>query len=344
MIDLANWRSPLSASLTAPLLVFVGGRCLATYLSMTLGLVVVAYMLSEGRAVHGHTDALQDLDRLMPSVGLLYDILGASDFYCRTSRKSPTSATFWKTFKECKEWPKASLWPSRTRRSKQNANCNETSTVDCLSLPCRPDVKLNGIGISSHHQDPSLLRLLVSDTCTTTTSTSMMAMACSMETFSMFDVLTIVTLAALAAATLTMFCISSAAPDVDQRLVCAVRALQLPPCNVQPPLQPLPSCRRWVTAVDASEPVVHRRKNTVGRPRGADAVALACLVTFSLVGQARAAYSCSKKADCNYDGCANLTCSPGSYGCINGVWDYYCVSTLRYLLLSCVKAQACETR
>ena len=320
MIVLANWRSPLSASLTAPLLVFVGGRCLATYLSMTLGLVVVAYMLPEGRAVHGHTDVLQDLDRLLPSVGLLCDILGASYFYC-TSRKSPTSATF-------KERPKASQWPSRTCGSKQNANRNETSSVDCFTFLCRPDVKLNGIGISSHHQDPSLLRLLVSDTCTTTTSTAMMAMACIMETISMFDVLTIVTLAALAAATLTMFCISSAAPDVDQRLVCAVRALQLPPCNVQPPLQALPSCRRWMTAVNASEPVVHRRKNTVGRPRGADAVALACLVTLSLVGQAHAGYSCSTKADCNYDGCANVAYSSSSSWCNNGVWDYRCVSTL----------------
>ena len=94
-------------------------------------------------------------------------------------------------------------------------------------------------------------------------------------------------------------------------------------------------------AIDASRtdsvPVVRRRKTggqCRSRPRGAScsdaAAALACLVAFSLMGQAQAYYSCSTKADCNYDGCANRSCSgyeSHSY-CNNGVWDYGCVSTL----------------
>ena len=58
------------------------------------------------------------------------------------------------------------------------------------------------------------------------------------------------------------------------------------------------------------------------------AAALACLVALSLMGQAHAAYSCSTKADCNYDGCANVACSSSSSSCNNGVWDYACVSAL----------------
>ena len=61
---------------------------------------------------------------------------------------------------------------------------------------------------------------------------------------------------------------------------------------------------------------------------GANPAAMACLVTLSLVGQAHARYSCSTKADCNYDGCANRACSSSSSYCNNGVWDYGCVSTL----------------
>ena len=86
-----------------------------------------------------------------------------------------------------------------------------------------------------------------------------------------------------------------------------------------------------------SVPVVRRRKTggrCHSRPRrpshSVAAAALACLVAFSLMGQAHAAYSCSTKADCNYDGCANVACSGyESYSsCNNGVWDYSCVSTL----------------
>ena len=87
----------------------------------------------------------------------------------------------------------------------------------------------------------------------------------------------------------------------------------------------------------ASVHVVRRRKTggqCRSRPRGAScsdaAAALACLVTFSLIGQAHAYYSCSTKADCNYDGCANVAydgCANVAY-CNNGVWDYGCVSTL----------------
>ena len=46
------------------------------------------------------------------------------------------------------------------------------------------------------------------------------------------------------------------------------------------------------------------------------------------MGQAQAYYSCSTKADCNYDGCANVACSSSSFYCKNGVWAYGCVSTL----------------
>ena len=87
--------------------------------------------------------------------------------------------------------------------------------------------------------------------------------------------------------------------------------------------------------MDASVPVVRRRKTggrCHSRPRVAScsdaAAALACLVAFSLMGQAHAGYRCSTKADCNYDGCANVPCSSSSSYCNNGVWDYGCVSTL----------------
>ena len=90
-------------------------------------------------------------------------------------------------------------------------------------------------------------------------------------------------------------------------------------------------------AMDASARFVRRRKTggrCRSRPRGSSwalcsdaAAALACLVAFSLMGQAHAAYSCSTKADCNYDGCANVACSSSSSYCNNGVWDYFCVST-----------------
>ena len=86
--------------------------------------------------------------------------------------------------------------------------------------------------------------------------------------------------------------------------------------------------------MDASARFVRRRKTggrCHSRPRGAScsdaAAALACLVAFSLMGQAQADYSCSTKADCNYDGCANRACSSSSSYCNNGVWDYGCVST-----------------
>ena len=89
--------------------------------------------------------------------------------------------------------------------------------------------------------------------------------------------------------------------------------------------------------MDASVPVVRRRKTggqCRSRPRGAScsdaAAALACLVAFSLMDLAHA-YSCSSKADCNYDGCANVACSSSSSSdsyCNNGVWIYGCVSTL----------------
>ena len=105
------------------------------------------------------------------------------------------------------------------------------------------------------------------------------------------------------------------------------------------------STRVAMDAMDASGtdsvPVVCRRKTggrCRSRPRGSSwsshsvaAAALACLVTFSLMGQAHAAYSCYTTADCNYDGCANRACSgSSSYSayCNNGVWDYGCVSTL----------------
>mgnify|MGYP004089156753 CR=1 FL=1 len=102
------------------------------------------------------------------------------------------------------------------------------------------------------------------------------------------------------------------------------------------------STRAAMDAMDASGtdsvPVVCRRKTggrCRSRPRGSSwalcsdaAAALACLVAFSLMGQAHAAYSCSTKADCNYDGCANRACSSSSSYCNNGVWDYGCVSTL----------------
>ena len=88
-------------------------------------------------------------------------------------------------------------------------------------------------------------------------------------------------------------------------------------------------------AVVDSEPVVRRHKTggqCRSRPRGAScsdaAAALACLVAFSLIGQAHTAYTCSTMADCNYDGCANVACSSSSFFCNNGVWDYGCVSTL----------------
>ena len=101
------------------------------------------------------------------------------------------------------------------------------------------------------------------------------------------------------------------------------------------------STRVAMDAMDASGtdsvPVVCRRKTggrCRSRPRGSSwalcsdaAAALACLVAFSLMGQAHAAYSCSTKADCNYDGCANRACSSSSSYCNNGVWDYGCVST-----------------
>merc|ERR1712205_148785 len=83
-----------------------------------------------------------------------------------------------------------------------------------------------------------------------------------------------------------------------------------------------------------SVPVVCRRKTggrCGSRPMGSSwalcsdaAAALACLVAFSLMGQAQAYYSCSTKADCNYDGCANRACSSSSSYCNNGVWDYEC--------------------
>ena len=148
--------------------------------------------------------------------------------------------------------------------------------------------------------------------------------------FPTFDVLTIVMLVALAAAALMPFSISFAA---HQRLVCAAEALQLPPGSVSwvshdgwlPPLQP----RRCVTAVDASQPVVHRRKYTGGRPRGINAAAaMACLVTTIFVGHAHAYYRCSESLDCNYHACANRECNSSSSYCNNGVWDYGCVSTL----------------
>ena len=84
----------------------------------------------------------------------------------------------------------------------------------------------------------------------------------------------------------------------------------------------------------ASVPVVGKRKTggrCHSRPWGPShsvaAAALACLVALSTMGQAHAAYSCSTKADCNYDGCANRACSSSSSYCNNGVWNYYCVST-----------------
>ena len=102
------------------------------------------------------------------------------------------------------------------------------------------------------------------------------------------------------------------------------------------------STRAAIDAMDASVldsvPVVYRRKTggrCHSRPRGASeasdsfaTAALACLVAFSLMGQAHAAYSCSTKADCNYDGCANVACSSSSSSCNNGVWVHSCVSTL----------------
>ena len=80
------------------------------------------------------------------------------------------------------------------------------------------------------------------------------------------------------------------------------------------------STRVAMDAMDASGtdsvPVVCRRKTggrCRSRPRGPShsvaAAALACLVALSTMGQAHAAYSCSTKADCNYDGCANRACS-----------------------------------
>ena len=98
------------------------------------------------------------------------------------------------------------------------------------------------------------------------------------------------------------------------------------------------STRVAMDAMDASARFVRRRKTggrCRSRPRGSSwsshsdaAAALACLVAFSLMGQAHAAYSCSTKADCNYDGCANRACSSSSSYCNNGVWDYNCVSAL----------------
>ena len=99
------------------------------------------------------------------------------------------------------------------------------------------------------------------------------------------------------------------------------------------------STRGAMDAMDASARFVRRRKTggrCRSRPRGSSwalcsdaAAALACLVTLSLMGQAHAAYSCSTKADCNYDGCANRACSgyESNSRCNNGVWDYACVST-----------------
>ena len=73
----------------------------------------------------------------------------------------------------------------------------------------------------------------------------------------------------------------------------------------------------------------HSRQNGASEASHNVAVAaLAFLVALSLMGQAHAAYSCSTKADCNYDGCANVACSSSSSRCINGVWDYGCVSAL----------------
>ena len=102
------------------------------------------------------------------------------------------------------------------------------------------------------------------------------------------------------------------------------------------------STRVAMDAMDASGtdsvPVVCRRKTggrCRSRPRGSSwalcsdaAAALACLVAFSLMGQAHAAYSCSTKADCNYDGCANRACSSSRSNCNNGFWVYGCVSAL----------------
>ena len=67
---------------------------------------------------------------------------------------------------------------------------------------------------------------------------------------------------------------------------------------------------------------------------GVAAAILACLVTTCLMGGAHAAYSCSTKSDCAYKGCADVPCTSSSSTCINGVWDYLCVSALEYFLLS----------
>ena len=71
------------------------------------------------------------------------------------------------------------------------------------------------------------------------------------------------------------------------------------------------------------------------------ATVLSCLVGLSLLGRARTAYSCSSKADCNYDGCANRRCSrpaTGSSFCNNNVSEYGCSygSTDYYYHYGCI--------
>ena len=51
------------------------------------------------------------------------------------------------------------------------------------------------------------------------------------------------------------------------------------------------------------------------------------LLVAGLGPQVEAAYSCDSDADCQYEGCNDMSCSSSSSRCNNGVWDAYCVST-----------------
>ena len=51
------------------------------------------------------------------------------------------------------------------------------------------------------------------------------------------------------------------------------------------------------------------------------------LLVAGLGPQVEAAYSCDSDADCQYEGCNDISCSSSSSFCDNGVWDAGCVST-----------------